>query len=199
MDLGDLGGEPVEPVMAIFTYFGKRFRVNPDLTETTIIDMFSAAAKVTVTDPRELTEQAEATVLSQVELAKDYVRGHIHPDDFDELWATAKANRQGIQQLMELCWKILELISERPTSPPSGSSGGRPVTSQSLPDGVSSPAGQEDDTSPSDHSWWPEDLPFSEAAANVVERFEDQGRPDLANQIMVTQENRVAASARHTG
>jgi hypothetical protein len=193
VDLGDLSGEAVDPVLASFAYFGKQIRVNPDLTETTVIDLFERAAKVQVQDPATLTG---ADAIREAEKAKNHVREHIHPDDFEELWATAKANRQDLRRLMALCWEILGLISERPTSPPSGSSDGRPIISQSLPDGASSPVG---DAPEIDGSWWPEGLPYNEDAIAVVERFQRQGRPDLANQIMVTQENRAAALAGRTG
>jgi hypothetical protein len=120
----------------------------------------------------------------------------VHPDDFPAFWTTAKANRQDMRRLMALCWEILDLISERPTSPPSGSSAGRPIISQNLPDGASSPAGDEPTI---DGSWWPDALPYNEDAVAVVERYERQGRPDLANQIMVTQEALAGASAGPTG
>lgn len=193
IDIGDLSGEAADPVLASFTYFGERYRVNPDLTETTVIDLFERAAKVQVQDPATLTG---ADAMREAEKAKNHVREHIHPDDFDAFWATAKANRQDLRRLMVVCWEILGLISERPTSPPSGSSDGRPITSQSLPDGASSP---DDDGPEIDGSWWPESLPYNEDAVAVVERFQRQGRPDLANQIMVTQENRAAALAGRTG
>ena len=192
MDLGDLSGEPVEPVLAEFGYFGTKVRVNPDLTETTVIDLFERAQNVQVQDG--VLPVAEA--MREAEKAKDHVRAHIHPEDFDAFWSTAKANRQDMRSLMGLCWEILALISERPTSPPSDSSAGRPTISQSLPDGASS---QEDDESKIDASWWPADLPYNEDAVAVVERYEKQGRPDLANQIMVTQEALAAASAGRTG
>jgi hypothetical protein len=192
MDLGDLGGAAVDPVIATFTYFGRQFRVNPDLTETTIIDLFEEAAKVQMpADPKDMKpEQA----LANMEQSKGYVREHIHPDDFDDLWSTARANRQGMQALMELCWKILELISERPTSPPSDSSAGRPDIRQNSPAGASSP----DVADPTGAEWWPDGVPFSPVAAKVVDRFQQRGRPDLANQIMIAQEAR-AASAGRTG
>jgi hypothetical protein len=193
MDLGDLGGEEVEPVLATFTWFGERFRVNPDMTETTLIDLFEVASKVDV-DPESLDPK-------QMDFAKGYVREHIHPDDFDRLWKTAKANRQGIQPLMGLCMRILGLVSERPTVPPSGSSAGRPVTSQSLPDGVSSPAAPAEPEVPGYAPWWPEGVPYNPTAVKFVERFEAEGRPDKANIIMMAQEARAraAASATPTG
>jgi len=197
MDLGDLGGEAVEPVLATFWYFGRTFRVNPDLTETTLIDMLDAAKSVTVTDPRAALTEADAeAIMGQVEQTKSYVREHIHPDDFATFWATAKANRQGVQRLMQVCWRIVELISERPTSPPSGSSDGRPGIRRNSPGGVSSPVAGVPEI---DGSWWPEGLPYNPDAVAVVEEFERRGRPDLANQIMVTNERRAAASAGRTG
>jgi hypothetical protein len=192
MDLGDLGGEAVDPVLATFTYFGRQFRVNPDLTETTIIDLFEEAAKVPMpTDPRDLKPE---DVIKNLEQSKGYVREHIHPDDFEDLWATARANRQSMQSVMELCWKILELISERPTSPPSGSSDGRPDIRQNSPDGASPRA----DDVPVE--WWPEGVPFNPTAVKFVERFQEAGRPDKANIIMLAQEAKArAASASATG
>jgi hypothetical protein len=183
MDLGDLGGDAVEPVLATFTWFGERFRVNPDMTETTLIDLFEMARRVDV-DP-DLIDP------NQLDFSKGYVREHIHPDDFDRLWKTARANRQGIQQLIQLCMRILGLVSERPTAPPSGSSDGRPVTSQNLPDGAWSRA---DDARAAE--WWPEGLPYNSTAARVVERLEGEGRPDKANFVMLAQEARAASGAR---
>jgi hypothetical protein len=184
MDLGDLGGEAVDPVLATFSYFGRRFRVNPDLTETTIIDLFEEAAKVSMpSDPRDMKPE---DVVKNLEQSKGYVREHIHPDDFDDLWATARANRQSMQSVMELCWKILELISERPTPPPSGSSDGRPDTSRSSRDGASDPVAAE---------WWPSDVPYNPTAVKFVERFQDEGRPDKANIIMLAQEAKARAAS----
>jgi hypothetical protein len=193
VDLGDLSGEAVEPVLAEFGYFGTKVRVNPDLTETTVIDLFERAKQVQIEDSPNLPI---IDALTEAEKAKDHVRAHIHPDDFDAFWSTAKSNRQDMRRLMGLCWEILALISERPTVPPSDSSAGRPITSQSLPDGVSSP----DDAEPTaDGSWWPDGLPYNPDAVAVVERYERQGRPDLANQIMVTQEAMAGVSAGPTG
>lgn len=206
MDLGDFGGEAVEPVLATFTWFGRRFRVNPDLTETTLIDLFDAAAKIqvdgAVPDPSRMSTEelaaASRRAVADAEQSKNYVREHIHPDDFDDLWATAKANRQGMQALLELCWRIIELVSERPTSPPSGSSGGRPDISRSLPHGASPPAAPD---APGAASWWPEGLPYNPTAAKFVEQFEQDGRPDKANIVMLAQEARAraAVSAGRTG
>lgn len=195
LDFGDLSGEAVEPVYATFAYFGERFRVNPDLTEVLVVDLLAEAAHVDLDDPRS-AGRTEPTVAQNAERSKDYVRQHLHADDFDEFWRIAKANRQSVEALLALCWRLLALASERPTSPPSDSSAGRPSISQSLPDGASS---REDDEAAVDGSWWPEELPRNESAIRVVEQFEARGRPDLACQIMVTQEQMASASARRTG
>ena len=193
-DFGDLSGEVVEPIYASFVYFGGRYRINPDLTETLVVDLLAEAAHVDLDDPRS-EGRTEPTVAQNAERSKDYVRQHLHPDDFDEFWRVAKANRQSVESLLAVCWRLLALASERPTSPPSDSSAGRPITSQSLPDGASS---QEDDEAAVDGTWWPDELPRNDSAIRVVEQFEARGRPDLACQIMVTQEQMAAASARRT-
>ena len=189
LDLGDMGGEEVEPVLATFTWFGERFRVNPDMTETTLIDLFESASQVDIDDPESLDPK-------QMEFAKNYVREHIHPDDFDRLWATAKRKRQGLDPLMTLCMRILEMVSERPTAPPSGSSDGRPVINQSLPDGVLSPDAPVGRAEPEGLApWWPQGVPYNPTAVKYVERFESEGRPDKANIIMMAQEARARAAA----
>lgn len=209
LDLGDLSGEAVEPTYAEFSYFGSRFRVNPDLTETMVVDLLAEAAHIDIDDPRSRLDPSDPeselrtspTVAQNAERSKDYVRQHLHPDDFAAFWELAKANRQSVEQLLKLCWTLLGRVTARrgegmvPTTPPSDSSDGRPVTNLSLPDGASSLA---DDEAAVDGSWWPKDLPRNDAAIRVVERFEARGRPDLANQIMVTQEQ-MAASAARTG
>jgi hypothetical protein len=195
IDLGDLTGEVVEPVYATFSYFGERYRVNPDLTETLVVDLLAEAAHVDLDDPRS-AGRTEPTVAQNAERSKDYVRQHLHPDDFEEFWRVAKANRQSVEALLALCWRLLALVAERPTTPPSDSSAGRPITSQNLPDGASSLVADE---AAIDGSWWPEELPRNDSAIRVVEQFEARGRPDLANQIMVTQEQMAAASVVRTG
>jgi hypothetical protein len=177
IDAGDLSGAPVEAIQASFTYFGKRFRVNPNLTETMVIDLLEAGENVEVED------------MSQLVATKDYVREHIHPEDFDEFWQTSVDNRQGVQAIIQVCWKLLERITERPTTPPSDSSDGRPGTATSSAAGVSAPVTAN----------VPVAKPYEATAGNVrevarpfVEKFEAAGRPDLANQVMLAVETREA-------
>jgi hypothetical protein len=178
IDAGDLSGDVVEPVMASFTYFGKRFRVNPDLTETMVVDLLEAGEGVEVNDPSQLTA------------VKHYAEEHLHPEDFEEFWETAKRNRQSIQAVIKVCWKLLEQVTERPTTPPSDSSDGRPATATSSAAGASAPVIESDPVVAK-----PYEAPAGnvrEVAAPFVEKYERIGRPDLANQVMLAVETREA-------
>lgn len=164
LDIGDLSGEQVEPVLATFTYFGKQFRVNPDLTETMLVDLLEDAEEIGSEGPMQLVA------------AKDYVRNHLHAEDFEEFWETVVANRQGINQVIKLCWRLLELVTDRPTSPPSDSSGGRQDTPTSLPAGASEPATGN----------------ARDIAEKFIEKFEAEGRPDKAAFVALALESREA-------
>lgn len=164
IDAGDLSGDVVEPVTATFAYFGKRFRVNPNLTETMVVDLLESGEGIDVNDPMQLVA------------AKDYVREHLHPEDFDEFWDTAKANRQGVQAVIRVCWKLLERITEQDPTEPPASSDGRLDTRPSSPDGASAPATGN----------------VREVGEHFIQKFEEQGRPDLANQIALAVESREA-------
>lgn len=184
IDAGDLSGEYVAPVTASFTYFGKRFRVNPDLTETMVVDLLEAGESIEVDDPRNLLA------------AKDYAREHLHPEDFEEFWDTARANRQDIRALMRVCWRLLEQVTDRPTTPPSGSSDGRPDTRTNSPDGAS---GQDIESSPAPAEHMAEISSMTGGTGNAREvgeyfarKFEAEGRPDKAAQVMLAVEAREA-------
>jgi hypothetical protein len=164
LDIGDLSGDTVEPVLATFSYFGKQFRVNPNLTETMLVDLLEDAEEIGSEGPMQLVA------------AKDYVRNHLHAEDFDEFWDTVVDNRQGINQVIKLCWKLLELVTDRPTSPPSDSSDGRPATVTSLPAGASEPATGN----------------VRDVAEKFIKQFEAEGRPDKANFVALAVESREA-------
>lgn len=191
IDLGDMSGEEAEPIIASFTWFGERFRVNPDLTETVVVDLFEAAQRVKIDDPE------------QFSAAKDYVREHVHPEDFERFWRLVKAKRQNVEALMSLCWGILEGVAERPTPPPSGSSGGRPDIRQSSERGASDRGADvptiaehqrgalEQEVANSAPDWWPEGVAYNPIAEKFVDRFEAEGRPDKADMVMLAQEARA--------
>lgn len=180
IDAGDLSGDTVEPVIASFGYFGKRFRANPNLTETMVVDLLEAGEDVEVNDPRQLVA------------AKQYVRDHIHPDDFDEFWQTAVDNRQGVQAVIRVCWRLLEQVTDRPTTPPSDSSDGRQDTATNSPGGVSGPVIESSAVvHPVEGMPAGEQGNLQQVTDHFVEKFERAGRPDLAAQVMVVAEARA--------
>jgi hypothetical protein len=176
IDVGDLSGDEVEPIIATFGYFGDTYRVNPNLTETMVVDLLEAGESIGVEDPRQLVA------------AKQYVRDHIHPDDFDDFWATAVEHRQGVQAVIKVCWKILEQVTARPTTPPSDSSDGRRDTPTNSPVGASGPV-IESTAVPAQP---PVGGNLSDVAEHFITKFESQGRPDLALQVVLAKETREA-------
>lgn len=167
IDLGDLSGEAQAPVLATFTYFGKRFRANPDLNEVMVMDLLEASGDMDSEDPRQLA------------LVKGWVRDHIHPQDFDDLWKLARRNGQGMADMLRLCARVLELVTERPTTPPTDSSDGRGDTRPNSRGGAP-----------------PTDIErYRGIARRAVERFEAEGRPDKAVQVMLALQAREAQAS----
>lgn len=193
--LGDLSGPVYEPLVFSFAYFGETIRVHPELSETTVVDLYVRAADVEIDDGA--NDKFGEQLVKGAREQQEYIRAHIHPEDFDRFWALAKKHRQKIGDLMVLSLRLVAAMAERdPTSPPSASSDGRPGTKPISPPGVSEPDGGE---SPEVPGWWPEGVPYSPQAANFVDTFEQRGRPDLANMVMLAQEARAEASASTTG
>lgn len=91
------------------------------------------------------------------------LRAVVHPEDFDEFWSLSKANRQTVDDLTDVVEKLVVAVTERPTQRPSASSRGQRSTGER----------SEGDSS-----------------SRVVNRLEEQGRPDLALLVQ-----RSAASA----
>jgi hypothetical protein len=175
IDAGDLSGDYVEPVQASFTYFGARFRINPDLTETLVVDLLEAGEEIDASDPRQLIA------------VKDYARGHLHREDFDEFWSTAQDNRQTVHDVMKVCHRLLAAVTDRPTTPPSGSSDGRRDTPTSSQAGASAPVIESDPVAPA-----PTQGNAREIGERFAREFEEQGRPDKALQVMLAVEAREA-------
>lgn len=125
--IGDFG-EAQPELDATFGYFGEKIRVNPTMNELDMFDFVESAKDMDDMDP-------EAIVA-----VKNYLRGMIHPDDFDRFWLTAKKNRQGMEDLFKLTQKIVEKVADRPTKSPSSSSSGRRKTGRKSKQGSSSRA-----------------------------------------------------------
>lgn len=113
-DLGSFGVETDEVVEPdTFTYFGTTVRVSPAFGELDVADFFEAAASID-----------QGNVATATAALKGVFRSCIVAEDFDAFWSTAKAHRQGIEDLMEIIMVIVEAVAERPTQRPSVSSDG---------------------------------------------------------------------------
>ena len=85
----------------------------------------------------------------------------IHPDDLDEFVRLLRSNRQTTDDLQELMGAVMDALTERPTERPADSSGGPRTTSATSMDAGS---------------------------LRVQRRFEEQGRPDLADVVQTHRE-----------
>lgn len=116
--IGSLG-TPHDEIDATFEYFGLVVRVNPSAGDLELMEFLMEAAEVEEVDQR----KSMATI-------SRYLKGLVHPDDWDTFWRQAKAHRQNIDDLMSLGQKIIESVSGFPTEQRSPSSGGRSKTTQ---------------------------------------------------------------------
>ncbi len=118
--LGTFGTQTEGPEVAEFDYFGATIRTSPKMSQLDLVDFLEEASALDDGDP-----MASVTV-------KKFLRNLVHEDDFDTLWAAARANGQGIPELLDLAKAIVEGLTKRPTGPQSDSSEKRPQTEQSL-------------------------------------------------------------------
>jgi hypothetical protein len=131
--IGSLG-TPREPITDLeFDFFGIIIRVNETASDLDLVGfMLDSAALGDV----ELNSQKAMIATS------NYLRGLIHPDDWDTFWRQARANRQNMEDLMALGQQIVEAVAEGfPTMPSSESGSGQESTPQSSRRGSSSPGG----------------------------------------------------------
>jgi hypothetical protein len=154
IDLGDLGGQEHEKVIASFGYYGTTIRVNPNLSEVSVMDFLENAENIGADDPRTMV------------VVKKWIRANIHPDDFDTFWKIVNDHGVGTDDLMRLMWKILEGVTARPTGRPSDSSAGPTETNSASRDTSSAPATDDD--------------PRRARFLAQVQRFEAEGTADGA-------------------
>ena len=127
-DLGSFGTAKPEPEQVdTFGFFGATIRVNPAFGELDLADFFEVAASI--------DEKDNAQAMGAL---KAVFRACIHPEDFDTFWATAKRERQGIEDLMGVVMAVVEAVADRPTVRPSDSSAGPSSTSAISADASSS-------------------------------------------------------------
>lgn len=164
--LGTLG-TPHDAIDASFDYFGVVVRVHPNAGDLELIEFMMDAAQVDALDQM----KAMASI-------SRYLKGLVHPDDWDVFWRTAKANRQTMDDLMMLGQRIVSEASGFPTQPHTGSSGGQstiePRSKVTSSGAAGTPARREADT---------------RRALDLV-----SGRPDLKEVYLMADEARVAAA-----
>jgi hypothetical protein len=114
--LGDFGVER-EPVDLTFGYFGTPIRVNPDLSDVAVIDMFGSLSEADENDGAAISKALRGVAETLV-----------HSDDVEAFWQQVRTNRQTVEDLGELAAKIIEALTARPTQRPSDSSAGPSTT-----------------------------------------------------------------------
>lgn len=163
MRIGDFSGGTYDiNTVESFGWYGEDIRINPELSELDLIDLAEEAAQTSTED------------IKQITFIKDSFRKIIHSGDFDRFWATAKAKRLGLAELMQVQTKVIEYIAKRPTQLPSGSADG-----QSVIEGTSA---QKQDSTVS---------PLTAMDVRYAER-EMEGRPELRLALLQQAEHRSA-------
>lgn len=139
--------------------------------EYVVVDYFGNDIRV-IGDPlsMELTLEEFLDTAAQLEGTEDlravgavrgFLRALIAPDDFAQFWRLVKTHRQGVEAQMAFGKWLVESLANHPTDGPSVSSTGRPVTQLR----------SEDD-----------------ASSRAKARLEADGRPDLAEAVLLRQE-----------
>jgi hypothetical protein len=132
---------------------------------------------------RPATEVDEGEVLDET---MAYVRGQIHPDDWDLFWATAKANHQNSMDLVILAQDIVAQVAGFPTGRPDDSASGPQPTGHLSKGGLQRPARRGGGKSKKDKQ--------KAAQRRVLARANEEGRSDLALNVLEAYE---ATTGRH--
>lgn len=111
--LGSLG-QSHGPADVTFDWFGTEIRCHPEISETIIVDHMETLSTID-------QNSAQAIVF-----VKEFLKGCIHPDDFDTYWALAVKHRQDTEDHMKVSKAVLEAAAKRPTGQSSDSSAGLP-------------------------------------------------------------------------
>lgn len=114
VDLGELGGEHHDETDVSFDYFGEAIRVDPDLTDVAVIELFASVRSARL-----------GQVLDQI------VETLVHPADHTTFRRLVREHRQTMDDLAEFARRLLEALTGRPTLRPFDSSNGPPGTDTS--------------------------------------------------------------------
>lgn len=130
--IGELGTvKDANAEVVVFGYFGARLRANPLASDLAFIEFLDKAEHLD-----------EGNEVEAVQLVLGYLREQVHPEDWDEFWALAKANHQTSTDLMLLSHQIQGAVAGFPTGQPSGSRAGRRATARKSGDASRSRATQ---------------------------------------------------------
>lgn len=110
--LGDLGVARPE-VDISFGFFGTTIRVHPDLSDLSLLEVFTAL---------------EGGGTGAVAALTGMIDVLIHPEDVVEFRRLVKEHRQSSEDVAHLAMKVIEAITDRPTQRPADSSGGPSTT-----------------------------------------------------------------------
>lgn len=130
--LGSLGTQR-DAVELDFDWFGATIRVHPDASDLQTADMMMQFGGLDLDDD----EGARAAM----ESVSEHLLGQIHPEDRDEFWRLAKANRQQMADIIAVSKAITEAVAGFPTGQPSDSTD-TPKSMSKKSSGGSSSAGR---------------------------------------------------------
>ena len=111
--LGDFS-QPRKAYDETFGWFGRDFRVHPDLSDLTIIEFMDMAVNVDEDDE-----------IRAMQLVLEQLQSLVHPDEWTDFLALSKANRQNVKDLMVLMQQLTEALGKDRGQQPSGSDRGR--------------------------------------------------------------------------
>lgn len=140
--LGDLGQKKAA-LDVTFGWFGATIRSNPQASPELELTDFMARAKdidLGDVDPANATEEDFKAAAGAMEAVRDFLRAQLHPEDWEQFWALAKANQQDVQDLMQVAMRLTEVAAGFPTGRPSSSPAGRSRTERRSRGGSSSRA-----------------------------------------------------------
>lgn len=115
-----------------FPYFGEVVRVHPHASDIGWTEFIETMRQLPADAPLD-----EGWVMDET---MAYVRGQIHPDDWDMFWKVAKANHQNSMDLVILAKDIVEQVAGFPTGQPADSTDGQPLTGHLSKGGSQRPA-----------------------------------------------------------
>lgn len=179
-DLGELGGKAKLRKPVGFFYFGQPMRTSPLATELHLVDFLAGLERIDIpegvdindpesfgtlpADQRQLINMQMFALLPSV---RRFLARMVHEDDFPVLWQTALDNGQEGLDLLGLCMTLLNASTSR--------KGARARPTKARPESSTGRAGTKKKS-------------VSDSAQRVIERFENEGRPDLAEVVLLRQE-----------